>query len=93
MEDAAGSIVQLIDEEGKEVSFDLLMTFDYEGKRYAALLPVEQVEGVGEDEVVLLEIVKKDGEEDYRTIDNPILLEEVFEEFTDLFEEEIGKND
>lgn len=93
MEETAGSIVQLVDEEGQEVSFDLLMTFDYEGKRYAALLPVDPVEGVGEDEVVLLEIVKKNGEEDYLPIESPILLEEVFEEFTELFDEEIAKND
>lgn len=93
MEEEQGNLVTLIDENGKEVEFDLLMTFDYEGKRYAALLPVDQVEGVGEDEVVLLEIVKKDGEEAYLPIESPILLDEVFDEFNELFEEEIAKND
>ena len=50
------TIVELIDENGSTVRFDLVMTFDYEGKRYAALLPVDEVEGVGEDEVVLWRI-------------------------------------
>lgn len=87
------TIIELLDEQGRPVSFDLLMTFDYEGKRYAAMLPLESVEGVGEDEVILLEIVRDEDEQLYRPIENPILLEEVFEEFLELFEEEIGEND
>lgn len=82
-----GNIIELVDEGGNTVQFDLVMTFDYEGKRYAALLPVGEVEGVGEDEVVLLEIVKDKSGENYATIDNPILLDEVFGEFLDLFDE------
>ncbi len=94
MEDqTAGSIVTLLDEDGSEVRFDLLLAFDYEGKRYIALLPVDPVENVGEDEVVLLEVVREKGEESYRTIDSPILLEEVFNEFTELFEDTISEND
>ena len=88
-----GNIIELIDESGKTVQFDLVMTFDYEGKRYAALLPVGDVEGVGEDEVVLLEIVKDKSGENYVTIDNPILLDEVFGEFLDLFDETFGGDD
>ena len=87
------NIIELIDESGKTVQFDLVMTFDYEGKRYAALLPVGDVEGVGEDEVVLLEIVKDKSGENYVTIDNPILLDEVFGEFLDLFDETFGDDD
>ena len=81
------TIVELIDESGSTVRFDLVMTFDYEGKRYAALLPVDEVEGVGEDEVVLLEVVKDKGGENYVSIENPILLDEVFNEFIELFDE------
>jgi len=88
-----GNIVELIDENGNTVSFDLVMTFDYEGKRYAALLPVDHVEGVGEDEIVLLEVVKEKSGESFVSIDNPILLDEVFNEFLDLFDEIIDKDD
>ena len=39
------TIVTLIDEEnGQPVDFDLLLTFSYEGKRYAALQPLDEVE-------------------------------------------------
>ena len=88
-----GNIIELIDESGNTVQFDLVMTFDYEGKRYAALLPVGNVEGIGEDEVVLLEIVKDKSGENYVTIDNPILLDEVFGEFLDLFDETFDDED
>lgn len=81
------TIIELIDENDNVVRFDLVMTFDYEGKRYAALLPVDDVEGMGEDEVLLLEIVKDQSGENYVTIENPILLDEVFNEFMELFDE------
>ena len=82
------TIVTLIEEDtGKEVDFDLLLTFSYEGKRYAALEPITQIENVDEGEVIILEIVKENGEESYRSIDNEILLDEVFHEFQELFDE------
>ncbi|MEA4913409.1 MAG: DUF1292 domain-containing protein [Christensenella sp.] len=81
------TIIELVDESGNNVKFDLVMTFDYEGKRYAALLPVDSVEGVGDDEVVLLEVVKDKNGENFTSIDNPILLDEVFNEFIELFDE------
>jgi len=88
-----GDIVELIDESGNTVRFDLVMTFDYEGKRYAALLPVDEVEGVGDDEVVLLEVVKETDGEKFVSIENPILLDEVFKEFTELFDEMLEADD
>ena len=81
------TIVTLLDENGKEVQFDLVMTFDYEGKRYAALLPMDDVEGVADDVVVLLDFVREGGDETYQAIDNPVLLDEVFNEFIELFDE------
>ena len=81
------TLVTLIDEQGKEVEFDLVATFDYEKKRYAALIPLDEVENVGEDEVMLLEIVKAPDGEIYRPIENEILLDEVFNEFLEILDE------
>ncbi len=81
------TVIELVDESGNTVKFDLVMTFDYEGKRYAALLPIDTVENVGDDEVVLLEIVKDKDGENFVSIDNPVLLDEVFNEFIELFDE------
>jgi len=93
MEEITNSVVSLIDENGLEAEFDVLMAFDYEGKRYVALLPMDSVEGIEEDEVLMLEIVRENGEETYRGIENPVLLDEVFEEFIDLFEEQFDEDD
>ena len=81
------TIIELVDESGNNVKFDLVMTFDCEGKRYAALLPVDEVENVGDDEVVLLEVVKDKSGDNFVSIDNPVLLDEVFNEFIELFDE------
>ena len=68
------TVVELVDENGAVVRFDLVMTFDYEGKRYAALLPIDDVEGVGDDEVVLLEAVKNGDDEDFVVVPEGVLL-------------------
>lgn len=81
------TLVTLIDEQGKEVEFDLVATFDYEKKRYAALIPLDDVDSVNEDEILILEIVKTADGEIYRPIENDILLDEVFNEFLDILDE------
>ena len=81
------TLVTLIDEQGKEVEFDLVATFDYEKKRYAALIPIDDVDTVGEDEIVILEIVKTPDGEIYRPVENDILLDEVFNEFLEILDE------
>ncbi len=85
--------VTLLDENGKEVRFDHLLTFFYEGEKYIALLPVDDVENVGEDEVVLLHVVTKNSEDVYETIENEVLLDEVFDTFLELFEEIVEQED
>lgn len=81
------TLVTLIDEQGREVEFDLVATFDYEKKRYAALIPLDDVDSVSEDEIVILEIVKTPDGEIYRPIENDILLDEVFNEFLEILDE------
>ena len=85
--------VTLLDESGKEVQFDHLMTFFNEQEKYIALMPLDEVENVEEGEVVLLHIVSKDGEDVYETIENEVLLEEVFDTFLELFEEMVEEED
>ena len=82
-----GNLVILLDPDGNECEFDVLLDFDYEGKRYAALLPTEPIEGIGEDEVLLMSVRTEKGETIFDPIENPVLLDEVFHEFEELFEE------
>jgi len=88
------STVKLTDETGREVTFDHLLTFDYEGRRIIALMPMEKVEGIGEDEVLLLRIDQdENGKDVYVPIDNEILLNEAFDRFLELMDELDGEED
>ena len=81
------SIITLTDENGNEADFDLVCTFDYEGRKFAAMFPLGEVENVADDEVVILEIVKDGDGEILAPIENEILLDEVFNEFMEIFED------
>lgn len=85
--------VTLLDDSGKEVRFDHLLTFFYEKEKYIALMPLDDVEQMDEGEVLLLHVVDKGGEEIYEIIENEVLLEEVFNEFLELFEEVLEQED
>ena len=64
------NIVELIDEEGNEVDFEHLMTLEYEGHNYICLVPVEPMEDVAEDELVILRIeTDEEGNDMYATIE------------------------
>ena len=87
MNDGLFHEVELLDEQGKPVKFDHVMTFFHEKVKYIALLPLEKIENVGEDEIILLRVTEQDGEDRYESIENPVLLEEVFDVFLELFDE------
>lgn len=83
--------IVLLDENGEEASFVHVLTFTYEGEKYIALEPAEEQDD--EDaEIVLLKVETKDGQDYYSTIDNEILLNEVFDEFLDIVDEMEGED-
>ncbi|MBQ9950461.1 MAG: DUF1292 domain-containing protein [Clostridia bacterium] len=79
--------VILQDEDGNDVRFDHLLTFAYENEHYIALLPIDEVSGIEDDEVLIMKIVKDGNEDTYELITNEVLLNEVFEEFMRLIDE------
>lgn len=90
MNNMADEIITLTDENGEETAFEHVLTFLYEGERYVALIPVTEDASFDEDEeaeVVLLKIEHKDGEDVYTSIDNEVMLNEVFEAFIELMDE------
>lgn len=88
MEEQQELLVTLLDEQGQPQEFELLMTFDYEGNRYAALLPTGWDASGEEDGVVLFGVAREGADEVFRPIESPILLEEVFAEFLALLDEQ-----
>jgi uncharacterized protein YrzB (UPF0473 family) len=69
-----------VDEDGNEVDFEHLMTLEHEGKPYICLVPVDPMEDVGEDELVILRIeTDAEGNDVYATVDDADELDAVFE--------------
>lgn len=52
------NIIKLINDDGEEMEFEILATFEVEDDEYAALLPLE-----GEEEVYLLKILYDENED------------------------------
>ena len=87
------TVVELVDENGEETSFEHLMTIEHEDEYYIILLPVE-IDEEDEDEeeeveVVILKIEKDDqGEDSYVSVEDEKILDAVFAKFFEIIEEE-----
>lgn len=82
-------VVELVDEEGKNVKFEFLMMLEHEGGNYMLLTPAEEIDGVDEDEVVILRVDEdENGEDVYVSVDDENLLETLFDKYLKLVESE-----
>ncbi len=65
------NLIQLIDEDGQELNFEHIMTFDYEEKQYIVLTPVDEAYYDEDDEDAEEELAELDGaqEEDFDEYD------------------------
>ncbi len=71
--------ITLTDDDGKDISFEILDTIEYKERIFVVLLPFEDTD----DEVVILEVIPAEDPEydDFVSVDDEELLNEVFEEF------------
>ena len=82
-------VVELITEDGKKLKFYFVGTIEYKGKNYSAFEPAEQIEGMEDDDLVIFELSGDDEETaDLLPIEDEQLLDEVFEEFCRVLEED-----
>ena len=82
------NIITLTDEDGLEVSFEFLDLIEYQGEEYVVLLPTDDEE-VGE--VVILQIEGLDDEnENYISVEDQDILNEVFSIFKEKFKDEFN---
>jgi putative Holliday junction resolvase len=83
------NIIELVDEEGKAVEFEHLMTVEHEGSYYIVLMAAQEDEENEEGEVIILKMEKDDkGEDCYVTIDDDNVLQAVYDKFLAAIEEE-----
>lgn len=81
------NIIELIDDDGNEVNFEHLMTLEHKGNVYICLAPLEEMEDVAEDELVIMRILQdEEGNDYYSTIESEEELQEVFDKYLELAE-------
>ncbi len=82
-------IVELTTDDGKKLKFYFVGTIEYKGKNYSAFEPAEQIDGIEDDDLVIFELNGDDEETcDLLPIEDEKLLDEVFEEFCRVLEED-----
>ncbi len=82
-------IVELVDDSGRTLKFYHLATMPYKENWYVFFQPAEEIEGAAEDEVVIFQIAEgEEGKDTLLPIEDEVLLEEVYEEFCRVMEEE-----
>ena len=82
-------IVELTTDDGKKLKFYFVGTIEHKGKIYSAFEPAEQMEGVEDDDLIIFELSGDDEETaDLLPIEDEALLDEVFEEFCRVLEED-----
>ncbi len=82
------NIVELIDENDQVVSFEHIMTLEYEGDKYALLSPVDDLEDVDEGDVVIMRIEEGEEQDTYVGVEDEEILEAVFNQYLAIVEEE-----
>ena len=79
------NIVNLIDQDGNEIQFEIILTLEAEGKEYAILMPIEE----NEEEEALIFRIDSDEEGDILTpLENDEEYENVVAVYNTLMEEE-----
>ena len=78
----------LYDSDDKEVEFEQVALIPLNERIFAILKPVLPMEGVGEDEAVVFELVEEDDEEMLVVVNDQKVVEDVFEVYYDLLREE-----
>jgi len=82
-------IVELTTDDGKKLKFYFVGTIEYKGKNYSAFEPAEQIDGIEDDDLVIFELAGDDEETaDLLPVEDDALLDEVFEEFCRVLEED-----
>ena len=87
--DYEDEVIELISDDGKKMKFFFVGTIEYKGKAYSAFEPAEEIEGVSEDDLFIFELSGDDEETaELLPVEDEALLDEVFEEFCRVLEED-----
>ena len=81
----------LLDEDGNEIEFEILFSFEHKDQEYAVLSELEAVESEeGPSDAYILKIVENDGEEEFVAVEDD-LLEELTQVVEEILQEELSE--
>ncbi|MBE5781649.1 MAG: DUF1292 domain-containing protein [Clostridiales bacterium] len=86
-------IVVFEDEEGNEIEFEWMFTFEYQDQEYAVLTELEAAQSEeGPTDAYIMKIVGNEGEEEFVAVDDD-LLEELTKVVEDILQEELDSEE
>lgn len=89
MEEDDDHLVVLQDENGKDVTFEHLLTLEYKGESYILLQAQQDMEDCLQGESIILKIEKdENGDDIYATLEDEAEYEEVFQKCLEALDEE-----
>lgn len=89
MEEMECDIITLVDKDGKDVDFYHVATIDYDDKWFVFLQPVEPMDDIADDEVIIYELgTDENGDDKFIPIESEEYMNEVFNEYLRLVEED-----
>ena len=75
-------IITLMGDDGEEEEFYHIATIDFENKWYIFLHPVEEQEGIAEDEALIFEISEdEEGNDMFNLVEDDELIDKVYAEY------------
>ncbi len=78
-EEEQENYITLTDDNGEDISFEVIDTVDLEGHTYAVLLPFDDED----DGVVILEVILSEDGDEFVSVDDDELLEKIYGLFKD----------
>ncbi|HEY8443474.1 MAG TPA: DUF1292 domain-containing protein [Clostridia bacterium] len=83
-------IITLYDDQDNEIPFYQIACVEHNNEFYAMLQPAEEVEGIGQDEVIVLKMLEaKDDEDDlFEPVTDEKLLDDIYQAYIKAVEEE-----
>ena len=84
--------IVLVDGNGRKTAFEQIAVIPYNEKLYCILKPIDKMENVADDEAVVFFVDEKGDENVLEVETDELTALEVFEQYYNLLDEEIGKN-
>ena len=80
-------VVTLTTEEGEDIRFEIVSEIALGDEFYAIMQPVEQLEGVAEDEALVFRIIEQDDGDEYELVIDDDVIDAVLDSYNAMIDE------